>query len=291
MPVGGHLCDSYRVAHHRSCRERTSILDSQKGRREAQQRTYTQTPRTTTRKTNHKRKRRPCARTHVADGEQCRKLILSKLLGSRPSPTHMRVGVPLDMISSTSSTPPIFITITNTILVNSTCNHCAYHPRMKSRKTNTLRMHCTAAVRQLPVSAAPLFIFISSLPCTSFSTNALYSPYNPFPAHGRDSRVSELLDPDDVCSGWDGVLSLAARDRTQLRDLRRLYSRLGRCVCKLCTDACCCIEDAIDQIRSDHRPFRAAFCSPQTMVTNIILRIVIHLAHYADHDGTHSATL
>jgi hypothetical protein len=27
------------------------------------------------------------------------------------------------------------------------------------------------------------------------------------------------------------------------------------------------------------------------MVTNIILRIVIHLAHYADHDGTHSATL
>jgi hypothetical protein len=48
--AGGHLCRSYRAAHHRSCREGTSILDPQKGRREAQQRTYTQTLRPTIRK-------------------------------------------------------------------------------------------------------------------------------------------------------------------------------------------------------------------------------------------------
>ncbi|KAH8633022.1 hypothetical protein IG631_11656 [Alternaria alternata] len=64
----------------------------------------------------------------------------------------------------------------------------------------------------------------------------------PFAACGRNSRVSELSGLDDVCSGWNGVLSLAARDQSRRRDLRRLHTRLGRCVCKLCTDACCCIE-------------------------------------------------
>jgi len=79
------------------------------------------------------------------------------------------------MISSTSSTPPISITITNIIPVDSTYNHCKFLPKMISRKISTLRMHCTPAVCRLQVSATPLFIFISSYPIY-FILNEFFVP-------------------------------------------------------------------------------------------------------------------
>ena len=171
----------------------------------------------------------------------------------------MRMGIPLDVISSTSSTPPISITTTNMTPAGNTYNHCTYSLRMSSRRPSNSRMHCTAVVCRHQVSATPLFIFIPSASCTSSPTNSLFLPLGPLPTYGCHSCASELPGLDDVCSGWDGVLSLAARDRTRRRDLRQLHTCLGRCVCRLCTDAYCCVNRSIDEIPSVHRIFWAVF--------------------------------
>jgi len=167
----------------------------------------------------------------------------------------MRMGIPLDVISSISSTPPISTITTNMTPADNTHLHCTYSLRMSSRRPSNLRMHYTAVVCRHQVSATPLFISIPSTSCTSSPTNSLSLSLGPLPTYGRNSCASELPELDDVCSGWDGVLSLAARDRTRRRDLRQLHTCLGRCVCKLCTDACCCVNRSIDEKPSVHRIF------------------------------------
>lgn len=154
---------------------------------------------------------------------------------------------------------------------------------MSIPKTSRLCTPCKIAVCRLQVRL-PLICILSQFPIPSHTLYTCYT-LKSYLLHGSGVKPGfmGLSAFDDVWPGADGVLPLAARDRTMPQRTQQRPTCFGRRLCKLRGDAFV----GFIYLPIKHATVTALFmylAIHNTLLTNVCKRPPVHLANGAKHE-------